>query len=210
MKYDKGYFERYALLSLIKCFDYKLEDLLDSNFESPDWQSDILDLGIEVTRAESPSDGKLSFIINKFFNKGLSGKEIKDAIQREHGEYSNFFGEIDNSAYCSVSYSFSNEINKIIKAITTKIEKLNKPYFEVFKQNWLYVFADVGLHKDDILSIKDSISNCVNKKQFDKIFINITDKIIIINKNGLISEVVVDNKTLKQLKIDATTKENRR
>ena len=79
MKYNKKYLEPYALLTLIECFGYKLEDILDQDVECPDWQSDKLDLGIEVTEAKNPMDGELDFIIDKYFNKGLSGRKIQNA-----------------------------------------------------------------------------------------------------------------------------------
>lgn len=202
MKYSKYYFERYALLSLIKCFGYKFEDILEENFESPDWQSETLDIGIEVTRALDEKDGELEHIIDKLFNKGFSGKEVKKIVKEKHTKYSRFFRSKHNIAYCSVPYLYRTEIKKIAKAITIKTKKLNK-HFKAFKENWLYIFSDTSLCCEDIPEILSLIKNDKKDKQYDKIFINITDKILVVNRNGIIEEVEVDGKTLKELKSES-------
>ena len=203
MKYGKKYFERYALLSLIKCFDYNLEGLLDDDFEAPDWQSEELDLGIEVTQAISETDGELRSIINRYFNNGLGGSLIRKVIQKKHHKYVGNFEEIDNRSICVIPYQTAIEKNKILESIIGKTFKLNKNY-KVFKNNWLYVFADIALYEEDILDIIEMIkSNNVNKIQFDKIFINITDKIFVIDNYMTVKEHHVENELLKWLKLEA-------
>jgi len=203
MKYSKYYFEYYALLSLIKCFGYKFEDILEENFESPDWQSESLDIGIEVVRAIDNEDGELNSIINKFFNMGLSGRKIQNSVKKQHPKYGHLFKYKRNIAYCSVPYLYCAEINKIVNAITVKTKKLNKEHFKIFKYNWLYIFADIGLYSEDLAEIPSLIKIDEKDKQYDKIFINITDKILVINRDGFIEEVEVNNKTLKELKAEA-------
>lgn len=202
MKYNKKYFEPYALLTLIKCFGYNIEDILDQDVECPDWQSDKLDLGIEVTEAKNPMDGQLDFIIDKYFNKGLSGRKIQNAVKKEYPKYGHLFRYKRNISYCTVPISYSDEINKIAKAITEKTEKLNKNY-KVFKNNWLYIFAGIELYCEDIPKILSLTKTDEKGIQYDKIFINVIDKILVINRDGFIEEVEVDNKTLKELKAEA-------
>lgn len=203
MKYSKYYFEYYALLSLIKCFGYKFEDILEENFESPDWQSESLDIGIEVVRAIDNEDGELNSIINKFFNMGLSGRKIQNSVKKQHQKYGHLFKYKQNIAYCSVTYSYCAEISKIVNAITVKTKKLNKEHFKIFKYNWLYIFADIGLYCDDLAEIQSLIEIDKNDKQYDKIFINTTDKILVINRNAIFEEIEVDSKTRKELKAES-------
>ena len=203
MKYSKYYFEYYALLSLIKCFGYKFEDILEENFESPDWQSESLDIGIEVVRAIDNEDGELNSIINKFFNRGLSGRKIQNSVKKQHPKYGHLFKYKQNIAYCSVPYLYCAEINKIVNAITVKTKKLNKEHFKIFKYNWLYIFADIGLYSDDLAEIQSLIEIDENDKQYDKIFINTTDKILVINRNAIFEEIEVDSKTRKELKAES-------
>ena len=58
MKYTKEYFERYALLSLWKCYDNRFSFRNFQKGESPDWYAPDLSIGLEVTRALSKKEGE--------------------------------------------------------------------------------------------------------------------------------------------------------
>ena len=59
-KYDKLYFEEYALNSLILCYDEKLKVFLEEggHADRPDFQNEELNLGIEVRRGNYKTTGK--------------------------------------------------------------------------------------------------------------------------------------------------------
>jgi hypothetical protein len=83
--YNKQFYEKYALISLIKCFSIDLQLMLDDkcDYESPDYQSDVLSIGIEVVEAISSRQGEERFIINEYFGKGLDSVTLKkDAEER--------------------------------------------------------------------------------------------------------------------------------
>lgn len=82
-KYDKGYFEKYALFSI--CHLLKLDRKeFEKNSERPDLQSKTLNIGIEVVRAITEHDGLTYSLINEYFGQGLSGDEIVAAIKRKN------------------------------------------------------------------------------------------------------------------------------
>jgi len=58
--YSKVYFEKYAILSLAEFVDRRLKIILDDdeNYESPDFQSEILGIGIEVVEAINSKQGE--------------------------------------------------------------------------------------------------------------------------------------------------------
>ncbi len=70
--YSKAYFEKYAILSLAWFVDKRLEIILadDENYESPDYQSEILGIGIEVVEAINSKQGEERFIVNEYFGEG--------------------------------------------------------------------------------------------------------------------------------------------
>ena len=72
--YNKDYFEKYALLSLVYCYDDKLQSM--KKHERPDWIDENRSIGLEVTRALSSTDGEINSIINRYFGKGYSPEEI--------------------------------------------------------------------------------------------------------------------------------------
>ena len=205
MRYDNDYFERYALLTLIKCFGYEFEDIINQDVECPDWQSERKNTGIEVTSAINDSDGEQIAIINKFFNRGMSGEEIKSEIVAKHPKYSGSFGTVNNIAYHSAPFLVNKEREKILNSIKTKTDKLNQ-HFRVFDNNWLYIFANNALTEEDVFQIASSIELVEKNIQFDKIFINLTDRIYVVNMNRMIEKVSVDRKTIAQLKKEAQQK----
>lgn len=99
MKVTKEYSEWYALLSLVHCYDEELRILFNCKKEEPDWQSEILDLGLEITEALESEDGRKRFVVNRYIGKGLNGQVVKAAIDAIFQEYSQQFGVIDGRAY---------------------------------------------------------------------------------------------------------------
>lgn len=82
MKSMKKYMEQYARLSLIYCYNKELSLLQDR--ENPDWQSEELGIGMEVTEALEQKDGRKRFVINQYFKKGLFDQNVKKEFEEKY------------------------------------------------------------------------------------------------------------------------------
>ena len=195
--YNKEYFEKYALLSLVYCYDDKLHSM--KKHERPDWIDENRSIGLEVTRALSSTDGEINSIINRYFGKGYSPEEIINKANRELKCNKDMFKIADGFCYVEKNVNYSDVKQLIIDTINTKISKLNSHY-DKFNKNWLYVFADNSLLDDgDIEEIILKINNIGDNSSFDKIFINIIDKIYVIEDN-LYSKIDVTDSELARIK----------
>lgn len=189
--YNKEYFEKYALLSLAYCYDDKLHSM--KKHERPDWIDENRSIGLEVTRALSPKDGERESIIERYFCKGYTPEEIINKANRELKCNKDMFKIADGICYVEKNVNYSDVKQLIIDAINTKISKLNS-YYDKFNKNWLYVFADSSLLDDgDIEEIILKINNIGDNSSFDKIFINILDKMYVIEDNSYSKIDVTDN-----------------
>ena len=195
--YNKEYFEKYALLSLVYCYDDKLHSM--KKHERPDWIDENRSIGLEVTRALSPKDGERESIIERYFCKGYTPEEIINKANRELKCNKDMFKIADGFCYVEKNVNYSDVKQLIIDTINTKISKLNSHY-DKFNKNWLYVFADNSLLDDgDIEEIILKINNIGDNSSFDKIFINIIDKIYVIEDNSY-SKIDVTDSELARIK----------
>ncbi len=64
--HNKFYFEKYAIFSLAWFVDNRLEIILDDDkhYENSDFQSEVLDIEIEVVEAINSKQGEQRFIVN--------------------------------------------------------------------------------------------------------------------------------------------------
>lgn len=201
MKFGKEYFEEYALLSLEKCYDTAFSHTNFKKDESPDWQSEELETGIEVSRALSKEEGERQFIVNEYFGRGLGGELIRKAVQKRFSKHGDLIKVIDNTAYVTNEVnSFSEKYGAIEDRIIEKTKKLNDNY-RLFKNNYLYVFANTGLLAEwDIEFIFNRIKDKLDSysKQFDKVFIYSYDKIWVYS-NAEIQLYVIPKETVTKL-----------
>lgn len=195
--YNKDYFEKYALLSLVYCYDDKLHSM--KKHERPDWIDENRSIGLEVTRALLPKDGERESIIERYFCKGYTPEEIINKANRELKYNKDMFKIADGFCYVEKNVNYSDVKQLIIDTINSKISKLNSRY-DKFNKNWLYVFADSSLLDDgDIEEIILKINNIGGNSSFDKIFINIIDKIYVIEDNSY-SKIDVTDSELARIK----------
>ena len=185
MQVTKDYMEWYALLSLIYSYDTALT-LLEKG-EEPDWQSAKLDLGLEVTEALLPEDGRKRAVINQYFGKGLDGQYIKEQIEHKYPEYSHQMSVIGKTACFSESYDMMPKVRQVGLAISMKTRKLNQNYTR-FANNWLYVFAPSLFTQDDIQAVCQICqgNNQAYAIQFDKVFLNVNDKVFVVSITGTV------------------------
>ena len=202
MKYNATYFEYYALLSLVWCYDNRLEPILNCKAECPDWQSDELNIGIEVCQAISKQEGEKNFIINEIFSQKLSADEKLNLLRRRFPKHKNLLQKTENDVlYAELDMSYEYTSYKIANAISLKLSKLNSNYTQ-YDNNWLYIFTDFSLFTDDEIN---ELSSRVSSKQkefgfnFHKVFLNCLDKIYIF-ENDEISSISIDDDTLAKLK----------
>lgn len=204
MKYSKNYFERYAKLSLSYCYDKRLLNLIKS--EEPDWQSEELNVGLEVVRAISTKEGKQQFIVNEYFGKGLRGELIQKDVSVRFSEYKKMIKVHEGIAYITKDhYGCDEKYKEIENAIIKKTSLLNNNY-KIFGNNWLYIFSETALLEDfDIQLIVNRFSEKIEKEKlkYNKIFINAINKIFIIHNINDSSIITVPEEMLKCLKKEA-------
>lgn len=194
--------EQYACLSLIYCYDKRLSLLEDG--EEPDWQSTELDIGMEVTEALEPDDGRKRSVVNQYFGKGLPGQFIKEQFREKHPEYDSQLKVLDNVACFYDFYDMKSKIQQVCSAITEKTAKLNRHYSK-FSQNWLYIFVPSLFLESDLPEILQTYyeSTAHSPITFDKVFLNALNSIFVLNPNGLECDIPVSDDCLKRLKAEA-------
>lgn len=200
-KYDRLYFEEYALSSLILCYDEKLKAFLEEGGHAhrPDFQNEELNLGIEVRRAITKQQGSNESIINDYFGKNYDPSFVLKEIEKLKKKPGTFDIVNGTLSWFSGYYDTKTLIDELQSSIVEKLQKLNSGY-RVFLHNWLYLFAGSSIiHETDI-------TNLCNKKiefyriQFDKIFINCTNKIFILENYKLIQTIFLSDEELTQIK----------
>lgn len=206
MKYDKHYFEKYALLNLGYLCDERLLMLIGKEkMERPDWQSEELDIGIEVVRTLFTSEGREDSIINRYFGKGLEGRFITNEVKKLYPDYKNLIKIEGESAYTSRYYDMNDIRVRIESQIEKKTKLLNSGY-RIYKDNWLYVFTGLSiLNMVDIEEIIARIEGSANSQRYmyNKIFINVIDRIFVVKGLDIIEEIEIPSSLQKQLKKEA-------
>ena len=172
--YDKYFYERYALLAI--CYLLNLDSKDFEHADKPDIQSKKHDIGIEVVRAISKDRALDINYINKYFGKGLPGREIVNAINREDKK-GNFKGRVHSfdgvASISSKLYNFDIHRQSIDHEIKKKTMRL--PEYAQYDVNGLYCFADTGLfNEDDYPGLREAC----REGSFDIIFIDCIDKIL--------------------------------
>lgn len=148
-RYDKYYFERYALLSI--CYFLNLEINEFEHKDKPDLQSNVYDIGFEVVRAITTHDGLTESLANAYFGKGLSGEEIVAAINQGNtkGKFKGSVFSINGTAVISDTkglYDTTKHKDLAIEKINEK-SALSRKYTR-FGTNGLYCFEHTGMIDD--------------------------------------------------------------
>jgi hypothetical protein len=207
-KFDKKYYEKYAMLSLEYCYNNSWKFFVLS--DKPDLQNSCLNIGVEVTRAISNSEGEFdSIIVNKYFVKGLNREfvknEIEQKIKKSKGEVS-VIGDWVIVSKTKSLYDPKIHLDEIKKSIVSKTCKLNSNY-KIYNKNHLYLFTGTSLVKNydlkgRLADIKEATLSY--KISFDLLFINCIDKIFVVDMAGdNITEILIDDVMLVKLKAEA-------
>lgn len=203
-KYTKKYFEIYAKKTLEYCYNNSWKNCL-KNGENPDLQSKLLDIGIEVTRAQTKRDGKINSIFNKYIKKDIKYEELKKKIESLGG----LVDKIGNKTLMSPTHGlidFQNHIHDLVDSIKNKTS--NKlPNYKLFSKNMLYIFTFESLFtSSDIEEAFKKAELELSKLdlRFDQYYINCIDKIFIVDRDGkLLKEVLISDENLKKIKREA-------
>lgn len=136
-RYDKLYYEIYALLSME--YTHKNFGLNFHKGESPDWQNQIDEIGLEIARAENKHIGYTKNLINTYLGKNKA--EIPEKIIKK------FDGSLSfrNEHLLTVSDSKNlvegtRHIDFAIDTLKAKTDLLNQQHFLVFKRNFLFLY----------------------------------------------------------------------
>ena len=204
MKVTKEYMEWYAVLSLVYCYEKKLHMFFDCKEEEPDWQSEKLDIGLEVTEALEPEEGRKRSVINRHFGKNQEGDIVKQQIEKSYPEYSDQIGVVDGKAYFFESYDTPSKINQTLDTIKSKTKKLNDHY-KIFSNNWLYIFTPHLFLDSDILQIQFDYLEYATQfpVKFDKIFFNLQSELIVLNSGGIEKHISISENLLMKIKAEA-------
>ncbi|MBE6885835.1 MAG: hypothetical protein E7486_02710 [Ruminococcaceae bacterium] len=160
--------EQYALFVLKNCVDSRLIADEKHKGESPDWQFDELDLGIEITKALSKEQGKRQHFAATFLD--LETPEEKDAYLRRKPSIAE--KTVDGHYFTYQDFRGDYECANIYHAIERKT-KLLQQGFKRYGDNWLFVFSDLPmLNEEDLKDVCDRWKDSpVEGFQFHKVFL---------------------------------------
>lgn len=173
-KINKEYFEYYAKYSLITSIDKKYSYL--NKEESPDWQSDILNIGVEVTRAIDKDIYLAYNMIDEYFGNVFVSNHIADKIKERHVQYVQL---LNASNLSSFDYSDISNIENLRKRYIHKTIKLNKNYIH-YNTNLLYMFTFKSMDEDEVKQCLQ-VDVTQYKHNFDQCFVNCFDRIYVCN-----------------------------
>ena len=200
MKFNKNYYEKYALLTIVDCLKLNLNNFRLS--DKPDIRNDVDSIGIEVTRAITTHQGYTNALSSKYFGKGKSGSSIKEKIEEEHPNFKGYVGLIDGeTVFISSSKGLTDTQNRLNVAKQSILDKERKRHsYKLFDRNYLYVFLGTAIFSE--YEITDFLSDLAKEVKFDGIFMNCIDKIGFHKPEGNNIFSISDQK-LKKYKVGA-------
>ena len=196
---NKEYFEYYAKFSLITSVDKKYSYLCKD--ESPDWQSDKLSIGVEVTRALDKDIYLAYNMINEYFGNVFMSNHIAEKIKELQREYATLL-----DSYDSIDYNDIFNIGNLQKRYIHKTIKLNKNYAH-YNLNHLYMFTFKSMDENEVKQCFeiDLSSYMVN---FDLCFVNCFNRLYVCDfvMKEILYAIDIDSDTLKNIKKKALRK----
>ena len=143
IKYDTTYDELYAIELLKGSFLSEVKEFIKS--ESPDWISGDGGIGIEVTRAQNPHEGKVWNAWNNNAGKEISKiNKAERTVLEKHASY-----EDGKLKVCWIYEDADVPLRNMKEIFAKKLEKLNKN-FKVCDSNRLFIFLDGTVNGGEI------------------------------------------------------------
>ena len=178
MAYEKLYNEIYAIISLKYLWKEYKPCFVKS--ESPDWINKEMDLGLEVTQALLPDDGKTESFIDKYL--GCRKEELPYVALEFYGDRLHFY----NGRFWAVlddEREPQDYLEKVQFRFDRKLEKLNINYTHM-ANNGIYIYVHPA--KNERVDAK-KLFHYMKKEQAKKehgfkwVFLNCIDKIYVFN-----------------------------
>ena len=176
MAYEKLYNEIYAIVSLKYLWkEYKVGFVKN---ESPDWINEEMNLGLEVTQALLPDDGKTESFIDKYL--GCLKEELPIAAIEFYGDRLHFY----NGRFWAVLDDEREPQDYLLKVqfrFDRKLEKLNINYARM-KNNGIYIYVHPAKNeKVDAKKLYHYMKKEQSKKKygFKWVFLNCINKIYV-------------------------------
>ena len=169
-KYDKLYYEIYALLAMEMLYTDFSHNFFKG--ESPDWRNEVDGIGLEVSRAESEHIGYTKNLVNTYLGKHKSGMPEK-VINKFRGSLS-FKNEHLNTVSDSLGFvDGTRHIDFAIDKLENKTRLLNQQHFAVFVRNCLFLYMTNTVLEEDIelFLIKSAQVNTHYNKRFDEVML---------------------------------------
>lgn len=176
MAYEKLYNEIYAIVSLKYLWKEYKPCFVKS--ESPDWINKEMDLGLEVTQALLPDDGKTGSFIDKYL--GCLKEELPYAALEFYGDRLHFY----NGRFWAVLDNEREPQDYLLKVqyrFDRKLEKLNINYTHM-ANNGIYIYVHPAKNeKVDAKKLFHYMKKEQSKKKhgFKWVFLNCIDKIYV-------------------------------
>ena len=204
--YDTRYFEKYAMLSLRYAYNPCWDSFAcGAGVESPDLQSEALDIGVEVTRAITGQEGLAHRIVTDYFSRGLGEDAIEDQLRRRYPRFSGEVRILDEGAAVITSldglFQFKVHLSELAEAIAVKTDKLGRIY-RVFGLNCLYIFTFTArMGPEDITLALKHAGEMTRKAplHYDRYFINCVDRLFVAEASGGIREIPLSDALLARV-----------
>jgi hypothetical protein len=206
--YDNCYKEICALMSIELAFPLYSQNMFKG--ESPDWQNDVDNIGLEVSYAKNQHIGYSEKFTRDYLGEKAENIPEKKIDQFKGGLY--FYDE----KLCAISDSNGlvdgkRHIYFAVSAAQRKLLLLNEQHFSSFNENELYLYLTNAIYDGDIDAFLKKYS-CVEKyckHKFSKVFLFDNRTIYSITiKDDLIKKYTFIDDELKRLKRDSAIMRN--
>ncbi|MEX1375891.1 MAG: hypothetical protein AB1Z23_00320 [Eubacteriales bacterium] len=196
-QFNKLYFEYYAKYSMVLSCDKKYNHLKKG--ESPDWQSERLDIGVEVTRAIAKDICLAYDIIVEYFGNGCD-----EAFYGYSSDINYINCREENEGQISID-DISN-IENLKNIYIQKTEKLNKNYTQ-YSKNLLYMFTFRTMDESEVAKCFEADTSKY-KLNYDLCLINCFDRLYVCSfiDKSIIQTIHVPQRILNKLKNKAYKK----
>lgn len=157
-----------------------LENLLKDKFydlniiDKPDLQNEELNVGIECTVSINMESMEAEYLYSELtYGKSKNPDKCKERIKKLGGNITEY----------SMFESRTVSLNSILRAVRTKLKKLNESGYKIFEKNYLLIRDCIYIPNQQIQGLEYSIGMIQSKYpvEFDKIYILLNSKLIELN-----------------------------
>ena len=172
--------------------------------EKPDLQNNIDNVGVEVTQAITNHQGLTKSLVDQYFGKNLSGKDIVEKIKlnNKKGKFKGDVFEVNDVAVISPSIGLTDTHNHILVLLESIFDKSEKyKFYRKFAFNGVYCFTGTPFIDSDNY---DEIEIACKKSPFQMVFINCVDRIVFWESSeGSFKEFKISSELISKWKREA-------